>query len=346
MTAGDVLTLAEIQELRRTSSLRGAALVLHAWAVIALSMAAYVLWPSALTLAVAIAVIGSRQLGLAILMHEAAHWLLFTSHRVTNGVARWLCAYPLFEDLPRYRRSHHLHHRHTRQADDPDLALSRAATRYPRRAVASAALRDLSGWTALTALLGWRPWHEPAAEWRRLRGPLAANAGLFALLAAAGHWPLFPLLWLLPMLTWYPALTRLRNLAEHAMVPDDDDPLLNSRTTAAGPDRPRALRALLGQLSPRASPARLRALLEAPARPRVCSSPRATAPGWSEAGELRRLCSGGPRAPIDGPVAIDGRVDALGEAGRCWRGDRRAGRGTGLRAQLSHHHMTGQRGEA
>jgi fatty acid desaturase len=235
VTAGDVLTLAELQDLRRTSSLRGAALVLHAWAVIGGAMALYAAWPSAVTLLLAIAVIGSRQLGLLVLMHEASHWLLFPDHRVDNAVARWLCAYPLRQDLPAYRRAHHLHHRHTQQPDDPDLALAAA---YPaaRTALWRDALSDLSGWTALSAAARWRPPDEPlAAAWRRLRGPVAANAVLLGALTAVGHWYLYPLLWLLPLATWLRLTTRLRAIAEHAMVPDDDDPLRNSRTTAAGP---------------------------------------------------------------------------------------------------------------
>ena len=233
VTAGDVLTLDELRSLRRTSGLRGAALVAHAWAVIAGAMAVYALWPSALTLALAIVVIGSRQLGLIVLMHEAAHWLLAPGQRLNNRIGNWLCAYPVWgENLRTYRRRHHLHHRHTQQADDPDLALAAPAShaRLWRDAVA-----DLSGWTAGAAALRWRPWRDPAPiGWRRLRGPLASNAVLFGALAGAGHWYLYPLLWLLPLATWYLLLTRLRSVAEHAMVATDDDPLRNARTTAAG----------------------------------------------------------------------------------------------------------------
>ena len=75
--AGDLLTLAEIQSLRRLSSLRGATLVLHAWATIAGAMILYALWPSPLTLVLAVAIIGARQLGLMVLVHEAVHWRLF-----------------------------------------------------------------------------------------------------------------------------------------------------------------------------------------------------------------------------------------------------------------------------
>lgn len=241
MTAGDVLTLDELRYLRRPSSLRGAGLVLHAWGVIAAAMAVYACWPSALTLTLAVAVIGSRQLGLAILMHEGAHWLLFPRGGVNTEVARWLCACPIWIDLARYRRQHHQHHRHTRQADDPDLAMVDA---YPtsRRALMWAALRDLSTWTFWAGALTWSGWREPRGDrWRRLRGPLASNTVILGALAASGHWQLYPLLWLLPLATWYQLVTRIRNIAEHAVVPDDDDALRNTRTTVAGP----AARALL-----------------------------------------------------------------------------------------------------
>jgi fatty acid desaturase len=43
------------------------------------------------------------------------------------------------------------------------------------------------------------------------------------------------LLWLLPLMTWYQLISRLRNIAEHAMVGPADDPLRNTRTTIANP---------------------------------------------------------------------------------------------------------------
>jgi fatty acid desaturase len=56
---------------------------------------------------------------------------------------------------------------------------------------------------------------------------------MFAGLAAAGVWWAYPLLWLLPLVTWQMVITRIRNIAEHAVVPDSADPLRNTRTTHA-----------------------------------------------------------------------------------------------------------------
>ena len=233
--AGDLLTLSELQDLRRLSGIRSALLVLHAWATIAGAMALYVVWPSAVTLVLAVAVIGSRQLGLLVLVHEAAHWRLFTQPRANNLVAHWLCASPVWAELPAYRRRHHLHHAHTQSAADPDLALS---SRVPvtRAVFWWEVVRDLSGVTAGSRVLGWPEWCAGVpALWRRLRGPIVANALLFGVLAAFGPWHLYLLLWLLPLVTWHQLVARIRDTAEHSMVEDRGDPLRNTRTVAAGP---------------------------------------------------------------------------------------------------------------
>lgn len=185
-------------------------------------------------MAVAVLVVGARQLGLMVLMHETAHWLLFRQGRLNTWVGTWLCAAPLGVDLKAYRRRHHLHHRHTQTPEDPDLALS-APLPVSRGRLALALLGDLCGWTALTRIAGWRPWRDGfAATWRRVRAPLLANAALCAALTALGGWPLYLLTWVLPWATWLQLVTRIRDLAEHGLVHDAEDPLRNTRTIGAG----------------------------------------------------------------------------------------------------------------
>src|SRR5262245_38947220 len=159
VTAGDLLTLGEIARFRRPSTLRSAALVLHAWIAIGAAVALYAWWPGPLALIGAVVVIGGRQLGLMVLMHEAAHWLLFRGGRANTLVGTWLCAAPVAADLRTYRRAHHLHHRHTGQPDDPDAqrAMPLPVTRA-RFALAVAA--DLCGWTAARRLVDGRRWRD------------------------------------------------------------------------------------------------------------------------------------------------------------------------------------------
>jgi fatty acid desaturase len=186
--------------------------------------------------------IGSRQLGLAILMHEGAHRCFSRSEARNMTLSQWLCAYPIFADTLAYRRYHLAHHAHTQQEDDPDLVLS-APFPITEASYRRKFWRDLTGQTGyeqrkaqLVNAFGDPSW--PVA--RRLRdfreklGPqMAVNAILLVGLSLAGVWWAYPLLWLVPLLTWMMVITRIRNIAEHAVVPDSDDPLRNTRTTKA-----------------------------------------------------------------------------------------------------------------
>jgi fatty acid desaturase len=224
----DYLTAEQVASLRGKSDLVGALLVLHAWTLIFGSMALFVWWPNPFTFLLAVMVIGGRQLGLAILMHDAAHGLLFANRRLNERVGAWLCAYPVVTSLALYRPYHLKHHRHTQQPEDPDLGLS-AAFPITRKSLWRKVMRDLTGQTAFTRR------REQFQRGIAVREGLVANAVLWAGLAALGYWWLYPVLWLLPLATWYQLVSRLRNIAEHAVVPDNDDPLRNTRTTYANP---------------------------------------------------------------------------------------------------------------
>jgi len=65
----------------------------------------------------------------------------------------------------------------------------------------------------------------------KLGNQVAVNALLWTGLALAGAWWAYPLLWLIPLLTWMMVITRIRNIGEHSVVPDSNDPLRNTRTT-------------------------------------------------------------------------------------------------------------------
>ena len=54
----------------------------------------------------------------------------------------------------------------------------------------------------------------------------------------------------MPLLTWNMVITRIRNIAEHAVVPDSSDPLRNTRTTRANLKRPMAVVFIVGAARP------------------------------------------------------------------------------------------------
>ena len=206
------------------------------------SIALVAIFPNPLTYIVAVILIGSRQLGLAILMHDGAHGCLSRNEKRNLFLSQWFCAYPVFAETLAYRRYHLTHHMRTQQEDDPDLVLS-APFPITRASYRRKFWRDISGQTGyeqrkaqiLNALgdPAW-PWRRRLWHFNEKLGPqILTNAILFAGLAAAGVWWAYPLLWLVPLLTWQMVITRIRNIAEHAVVPDGDDPLRNTRTTRA-----------------------------------------------------------------------------------------------------------------
>jgi len=239
------LSRPELRDLRKRSAWRGTWQVCHAWGMIYGAMALFVWAPNVLTLLLAIMIIGTRQLGLAILMHDAAHGLLFPNQRLNDFVANWFCAFPTLVDIRTYRPYHLVHHRHTLQDNDPDLALS-AHFPITRASFRRKTIRDLTGQTFLRQYgntIG--PQQTEVADDSGLidtkrvlnlaRGPLISNLVLLSVLALAGYWWLYPLLWVLPLATWRMWVTRVRNIAEHAVIADRNDPLKHARTTIANP---------------------------------------------------------------------------------------------------------------
>ena len=235
-----LLTVDQQNYCRRRSNVAGALLVAHAWLVIAVSMLLVVWWTNPLTVVIAIVVIGGRQLGLAILMHDAAHRLLFDSPRANDLVGRFLCGAPIGADMRAYRPYHLQHHRNTQTDRDPDLELS-APFPISRASLRRKIRRDLLGITGYQRRLAQFRLGMGAGSlrdrivrlWRAERAFFMFNALLALLLTlTAGFW-LYALLWLVPLLTWYQLASRLRNIAEHAVVGAADDPFRNTRTTLA-----------------------------------------------------------------------------------------------------------------
>lgn len=234
-TAGSYLSRDELRVLRQRSDWRGAWMVVHAWGLIFGAMALFAWWPNPLTFLLAVMVIGARQLGLGILMHDAAHGLLFHDRRLNDRVGNWLCAYPQLLDLDIYRPYHFEHHRKTQQPDDPDLPLS---AKFPvsRASFLRKSLRDLTGVTFFRQYRAAMDSPTRPADGGVKRGltkPLIANLVLLATLTMVGKPHYYLMFWLLPLVTWRMWVTRLRNIAEHAVVRDNDDPLLHARTTIA-----------------------------------------------------------------------------------------------------------------
>lgn len=253
MTPGKTfLSTDEIRPLAKRSDVAGALLVAHCWGVVALAVAIFAWFPNALTFLLAVMLIGSRQLGFAILMHEAAHNALFKTRSLNEFFGEWLCGRPILAELGAYRHYHLTHHRFTQTDKDPDLVLSQ---KFPtsRASLRRKFLRDLTGRTGIKQLYGQivmslrlagdhdaieaaeRTQAAQAFKSSDLWKSLPVYLGVAVLMGVLGEWWYGLAFWVLPHLTWFQLVLRIRNIAEHGATEESDNPLQNVRTTLAGP---------------------------------------------------------------------------------------------------------------
>jgi fatty acid desaturase len=210
------------EHLRHISNARNVVTVALAWTQIVVTVAGVVALHRWWVTVVGAMVMGRAFALLSILAHEAAHRLLFTSRRWNDGVGRWLLAYPAFVPFDAYRRSHMAHHRDELGPAEPDARLyagypisGRSAWRKVRRdALGVSGLKNLRG---LLVALGRRS-SRPVA----LR-ILGVQAVLVALTVIVEHPGAYLWLWLVPWLTSWRVLNRLRAVAEHGGMTASED---------------------------------------------------------------------------------------------------------------------------
>lgn len=201
-------------ELRRIDDIRNVGSVLLCWAQVAATIGSAVWLAHPLGAMAAAVLMGPAFARLAILGHEAAHKLLFTNKRANDWVGRWLLSYPAFVPFEAYRRVHFAHHKDEFGPNEPDLNLYEG---YPitLASFARKLLRDAtgnSGWKNLEPLLGALGSKTARPFALRIVGAQVALLGLAVL---AGRPELYAGLWLLPWLTSWRVLNRLRAIAEH-----------------------------------------------------------------------------------------------------------------------------------
>jgi fatty acid desaturase len=201
-------------KLRRINNVRNAWAVVLTWAQALGTIGAAMIVDHPLAYAAAVLLMGPAFARFAIIGHEAAHKLLFKNKRWNDFVGRWLLSYPAFVPLDAYRRVHFAHHKDEFGPNEPDMNLYNG---YPLRADSfwrkiRRDARGSSGWKNLKGLL--RSFRSPQARPISMR---IVGAQLVLLLAATavGRWWLYPLLWLLPWLTVWRVINRLRSIAEH-----------------------------------------------------------------------------------------------------------------------------------
>ena len=212
------------EELRRIPSWRNALTVvlLYAGTVGVIAIAVWANNPVVWVLA--FFAMGSAIARYNILMHEAAHRMLFGNRKANDFVGRWFLGFPVFAPIDLYRRGHMAHHREEFGPNEPDIPMYSG---YPipsdsmRRKLTRDAL-GVTGTKLMRGLLRGVRSQNPAIR-QQARRILATQVVILGLFTLAGHPWLYLFLWLLPDLTVWRVMNRLRSIAEHGGMQASED---------------------------------------------------------------------------------------------------------------------------
>lgn len=236
MKIKNYLSSGEVTHFTGKSDLQGWRLLINNWLAIIGIFVVVAMYTNPITIALALPLLGGRQLGLSILMHDCGHRSLFRSAKLNDVLGQWLCAFPVMNDLPSYARGHLRHHKLAGTAEDPDLPNYQA---YPvsKASFKRKIIRDLSGQTGVKLLAfifkgsATALSNEKREGSKPLLGQITVQLVMLGVLWVFGVAWLY-LLWVAAYLTAFMLFIRLRQVAEHAAVPNlyDLDPRNNTRT--------------------------------------------------------------------------------------------------------------------
>ena len=239
MNISEVLSKEEIDRVTRRDNLKGAWVIFCQWLGIVAIFSGVAVWTNPLSVFAGILLLGGRQLGFGVLQHECGHKTLFTTPRLNQLVGDWLVSPPGLSNMNAYMRSHYPHHRLAGRHDDPDL---RNYKDYPvsRSRLKRKLLRDVTGRTGIRTIRfiakNVRGLLELDPENRNctLRG-IFVNLLMFSALFVCGEGWLY-LMWPAAIIFVQPLVSRIRQVGEHAAVPDlyDPDARMNTWTVLPG----------------------------------------------------------------------------------------------------------------
>ena len=176
------------------------------------------------TWALAFLLMGRAHAQFLSLMHEAAHRLLFANKASNDFVGNWLLGYPTLTSTQAYRRVHMAHHKREFGEREPDIPLY---ANYPvtRASLRRKLIRDATGQTGYKLLRNqMRGLRSPDSRVRHtLWKMLGVQAVIITAFALSGYWWMYLVFWVAPYLTVWRVINRLRSIAEHGGLREDDD---------------------------------------------------------------------------------------------------------------------------
>ena len=177
-----------------------------------------------ITYVIAFLLMGRAHAQLLALMHESVHRLLFRNRKLNDFAGRWLLGYMSFVNTDGYRYVHMAHHREEFGPNEPDIPLY---ANYPitRASFWRKMRRDGLGSTGFRMLRGqfMSLFKTDPQQLNTQRKIFSLHAVLLILsMIFVNPW-VYVMLWLVPYITVWRVMNRLRSIAEHGGLRADDD---------------------------------------------------------------------------------------------------------------------------
>lgn len=217
------LEIKKLHELRPFRALYATALN---WGIIIGAMAIAINSSSVLIWVICALLIATRQHALLIIMHDAAHGLIFDSIKWNDRFIHWMVTYPFLFSVHGFRREHLIHHENMNTDKDPNWYWKARDPewQFPKSSWSLLAL-------CLRALFEYKPLldrmklvvryiKKSPQNWKENRNELISatlyHFILWGSLLASGYFFEIVILWFFPMFTFLQVIMRLRVMAEHS----------------------------------------------------------------------------------------------------------------------------------
>lgn len=173
---------------------------------------------------VAFLMMGRAHAQILALMHEAVHRLLFSNRKLNDFASRWLLGYFSFVNSDAYRFVHMAHHRDEFGPNEPDIPLY---ANYPitRASFWRKMTRDSLGITGFKMLRDQfrRPFEKDSSGHRTQLKILVVQLAMFGVITYFTNPLIYFVFWFAPYLTVWRVMNRLRSIAEHGGLRNDED---------------------------------------------------------------------------------------------------------------------------
>jgi fatty acid desaturase len=208
-----------LSTLRSRDKVSNFAYLASNWLIIVAAAVAAAAWPRWWLLVIAFLVISSRQQALLNIEHDCVHTSFTRDRRGDLFVGVVLTASPCGSPWHATKARHLAHHRLITTTDDPDLPLHDTADKATPRALAKYFGLALMGGYALLVLLRGSPSSvSRSAKLRDLRNLALTQSVLWVARGLLLGWWVYPVLWVLPLLTLTTVCHLLRSFIEHAVL--------------------------------------------------------------------------------------------------------------------------------